>query len=268
MSLFEPWLLKWNLAVDGAPFASLNGHLLPVRANGQPALIKLSHEPEEQAGSLLMAWWRGEGAAPVLAHEGEALLMARATGTRSLAEMARGDQDDTATRILCHVVQRLHAPRGRPPPAVVPLSRWFEPLWASARARTGVFDLAAASARALLESPRDVAVLHGDIHHGNVLDFGESGWLAIDPKGLHGERVFDYANIVCNPDPDSASRPGRFERRIEIIASTAGIDRRRLLHWVLAWAGLSATWKLEDRLPAEGALAIAGLAAAALGRAA
>lgn len=33
-----------------------------------------------------------------------------------------------------------------------------------------------------------MVTLHGDLHHGNVLDFGASGWLAIDPKGLKGER--------------------------------------------------------------------------------
>jgi streptomycin 6-kinase len=33
----------------------------------------------------------------------------------------------------------------------------------------------------------------------DVPDFGARGWLAIDPKGLYGERGFDYANIFCNP---------------------------------------------------------------------
>jgi streptomycin 6-kinase len=42
--------------------------------------------------------------------------------------------------------------------------------------------------------------LHGDLHHENVLDFGERRWLAIDPHGLHGERFFDFANIFTNPD--------------------------------------------------------------------
>ena len=43
------------------------------------------------------------------------------------------------------------------------------------------------------------------------------------------------------------------------------LDRERLLHWVLAWAGLSATWKVEDGERVEGVLAVAGLAAAAAG---
>jgi streptomycin 6-kinase len=42
-------------------------------------------------------------------------------------------------------------------------------------------------------------VLHGDIHHDNVLDFGARGRLAIDPKGLLGERGFEFAIFLPTP---------------------------------------------------------------------
>lgn len=48
-------------------------------------------------------------------------------------------------------------------------------------------------------------------------------------------------------------------------AKAACIDRQRLLQWVLAWAGLSATWMLEDNQDASTTLAVAQLAALALG---
>jgi len=118
------------------------------------------------------------------------------------------------------------------------------------------------AAKSLLASPEDETVLHGDIHHGNILDFDQLGWLAIDPKGLIGERGFDYANVFCNPDIQTARAPGRFERQVGIVADAAGLDRQRLIHWVLAYAGLSAAWCLEDGLASEPPLEIAELAAA------
>jgi streptomycin 6-kinase len=117
-----------------------------------------------------------------------------------------------------------------------------------------------------LSAPREISVLHGDIHHDNILYFGERGWLAIDPKGLTGERGFDYANLFCNPDRATATDPVCFQRRIEVVAEAAGFDRKRLLQWVLAWAGLSAAWLLKDRMPAETPLGVAKLAAAELDR--
>ena len=58
------------------------------------------------------------------------------------------------------------------------------------------------------------AVLHGDVHHGNALDFN-GRWRAIDPKGLFGARTFDHANIFCNPDTESAL--SNFHRRLAIV---------------------------------------------------
>jgi streptomycin 6-kinase len=113
-------------------------------------------------------------------------------------------------------------------------------------------------------SQREVAVLHGDIQHGNILDCGERGWLAINPKGLAGDRGFDYANLLCNPDHRTATPPGRLARRIVLVADTAGLERKRLLRWILAWAGLSAAWHLIDGTSPETALVVGGIAAAQL----
>jgi streptomycin 6-kinase len=167
-----------------------------VRHNGVPAMLKIARADEERRGGALMAWWDGNGAAKVLAQHGEALLLERATGARSLTEMVATGQDDEASRILCEVAARLHAPRAGSPPELVLLARWFEALAPAARTHGGLLAQADSAAQALLADPRDVVVLHGDIHHGNVLDGGERGWLAIDPKGLLGERTFDFVNIL------------------------------------------------------------------------
>ena len=198
--MFDDYLARWGLTPDGAPIATRSSDLLPVRRAGVPAMLKIAREAEERWGGLLMSWWGGDGAARVLAQEGDALLLERATGKGSLVEMARGGRDDEASRIICAVAARLHAPRGCPPPELIPLPRWFAALEPAAARHGGILSLAAATARELLAEPQEVVVLHGDIHHGNVLDFGPRGWLAIDPKRLAGERGFDFANLFCNPD--------------------------------------------------------------------
>ena len=79
-----------------------------------------------------------------------------------------------------------------------------------------------------------------------ALDFGPRGWLAIDPKRVVGERGFDYANLLCNPDLPTTTDPARLLRQSRVIAQAAGLERQRLLQWTLAFAGLSAVWFLED----------------------
>jgi streptomycin 6-kinase len=182
---------------------------------------------------------------------------------RDLAELARSGEDDEASRIICNVVAKLHARKADPPDGLVSLAQWFHAFGPAAAQYGGLLFKAAAAARDLLSAPRDVTVLHGDIHHGNILDFGSRGWLAIDPKGLVGERAFDYANIFCNPDDGVATEPGRLARRATIVAEASGLERARLLKWVLAYAGLSAAWRLEDGELPDLPLAVAGAAAAA-----
>jgi len=264
---FQPWLDLWDLVPDGEAFTTeyTASWLLPVRRRGAPAMLKLAAVPEEIAGGALMEWWDGEGAAQVLARQGEALLLERATGDRSLLDMSRGGEDDAATQIICDAVEVLHRPRAKPlPAALTPLDVWFKALAPAAAAHGGVLVEAHRAAQALLSDPRDVVPLHGDVHHANILDFGERGWLAIDPKCVIGERGYDYANPFCNPDTATALKPGRLDRYLELVSRRATIEPRRLLMWILAYSGLSAAWYLEDGQEAKFDLSIVELAAAAL----
>jgi streptomycin 6-kinase len=270
-SLFEPYLARWGLSADGAPVSTRAARLLPVRKDGAAAMLRITVLDEARGGEVLLGWWEGRGAARLLAAHGDALLTERALGGCSLSDYARTGRDDEATHIICGVVAELHAPREKPFPGLTPLAPWFEALWPAAAAHGGVLARSAKVARELLATPREVGVLHGDIHHDNILDFGARGWLAIDPNQLLGERGFDYANLFCNPDlsdpnPPVAIRRARFLSRLEIVTVRAGLERARLLSWILAWCGLSAAWFLGDGDSADIDLRVAEFALAELDR--
>jgi streptomycin 6-kinase len=135
----------------------------------------------------------------------------------------------------------------------------------AAAARDARFAAPNAMISRLLAEPRDPVVLHGDIHHANVLDFGALGWRAIDPWGFVGERAYDYANIVKNPDMATVTAPGRLQRQIALIAAEAGLEPRRMLQWAFVHAGLSAAWSLKDGDDPARALFVMAAAAAELG---
>ena len=244
MSL-EADLIRWGLTPDGAAIRTPGSDLRPVRWQGRAAMLEVARSAEEVRGHDLMVWLDGQGAARVFRHEGEALLLERLEPIPSLAGWALTGRDDAATRVLCGAAAGVHVARVTPWPDLPGLPRWFRSLEAAQGQGEG-FSLAWATAQRLLSDSRDVRPLHGDLHHGNVLRSPERGWLVIDPKGLIGERTFDFANMLCNPAPDHALRPGRLERQSALIAREAGLDRTRLLAWVGAYAGLSAAWHLED----------------------
>ncbi|WEX75853.1 aminoglycoside phosphotransferase family protein [Sinorhizobium numidicum] len=262
--MFGPLIERWSLEPDGEPIATRSSRLLPVRWRGLPAMLKIARMAEEKSGGRLMRWCDGHGAARVFAEAGDAILLERAESRRSLFHLAMTGSDDAATRIICRTVAMLHAPRATPLPELVPLDRWFEALEPAARAHGGIFEICAGAARFLFTDPHPPTVLHGDIHHGNILDFGARGWLAIDPKGLYGDRGFDYANLFCNPELPVVTAPGRLQKQFAIVLTEARLEAPRLLRWILAYAGLSAAWFLQDGESAENNLVVAEIAAAEL----
>jgi len=111
-----------------------------------------------------------------------------------------------------------------------------------------VFVAAAKKAIQLVEQQKDLTVLHGDLHYGNIVYGQEENWLAIDPKGLIGEVTYDLANLICNPDdmPEISQNRVRVLMLAKHVASEyGGLDYLRLLEWVYVHGALAASWELD-----------------------
>ena len=109
-----------------------------------------------------------------------------------------------------------------------------EPAWQQAK------ELASGLLRATAVS--EVA-LHADLHHDNII--GRSGnWLAIDPKGLFGDPVYDVANVFRNPHGggDLVATSSRIDMLADVFAQRLGWDRRRILCWAAVHSAISAVW--------------------------
>jgi streptomycin 6-kinase len=90
-------------------------------------------------------------------------------------------------------------------------------------------------------------LLHGDLHHFNILS-AEDSWLAIDPKGIVGEPAYEVGAWMRNPIPNIPEPELRrfVWRRLDILADILELDWERLRQWSLAQAVLSAWWSYED----------------------
>ncbi len=237
---------NWHLLDDGEVFTTPSSLLQPVIYRDIKAMLKIPITLEESRGSVLMVGWNGKGAAQIFQYDENALLMERAIGTRSLKQMVINGDEDKANKIICDVAAKLHASECNCIPELIPLQIWFKALKPAADEYGGIFIKCNGIANQLLNPPVETSVLHGDIHYENILDSGTRGWVAIDPKGLFGERGFDFANIFCNPNYEIATSPTRLSRQVKLVAKEAALDPKRLLNWIIAWAGLSATWILND----------------------
>lgn len=242
-----PYIALWNLQPEGAAFETHSSTLQPVRFEGCAAMLKLIKYEDEEQGPAALAYFAGEGAVELLARMGWAHITARASGGANLEEVFRAD-DDAAFGVVCDTLARLHAPRAAPAPeSLIPMRRRFRALFAQ-RARSSVYEQAAQISERLIAVPQNEGVLHGDVNPTNIVWDAARGWLAIDPKGLYGERAYDYAYALMNP-VELAIKPGRLERLARIVSTRTGIPFRRLLDYAAASAALSTIWRIEDGHP-------------------
>ncbi len=113
----------------------------------------------------------------------------------------------------------------------------------------------------LLASPKQLILLHGDLHHDNILKHGNE-WLAIDPKGVVGEAEFELAafdflyinELVTAPDVKKL-----FEKRVELLALKSGLEAQRIKDWVFVRLILMAVWFMEDNGDPSWAIKLAEL---------
>ncbi|MGQ7296827.1 aminoglycoside phosphotransferase family protein [Quadrisphaera sp. KR29] len=93
-------------------------------------------------------------------------------------------------------------------------------------------------------------LLHGDLHHGNVLraghgdGHGQGGWVVIDPHGVVGEAAYEVACAVYNPFQLGQLAAERAVVRCEHLAGACGLPVDRVRGWALVQAVLSAVWSL------------------------
>ena len=211
---------RWALTLE-PPFDPLTyNYAAPaVRADGTRVVLKVGVPCRELATEVeALRLFDGQGAVRLLdadADKGILLLERLMPG----APLLSVPDDGQATGIAASVMQGLRrpAPAGHTFPTV---AEWFAGL-ARLRAQfdggTGPFSTrlveeAEALSAELIQSTAETALLHGDLHHGNILRAGRAPWLAIDPKGVVGDPAFEPSAFLLNPVPQPAESSGAASR--------------------------------------------------------
>ena len=110
-----------------------------------------------------------------------------------------------------------------------------------------LFDSAVAAYQAIKANPHEQKLLHGDLHHENILYAGNDVWKAIDPKGLVTETGSELIPFLMN-NLTGKNIFQTISERIEIFSKETGIDRQRIIQWGTFRSVLSVYWNIEDGL--------------------
>jgi streptomycin 6-kinase len=245
---------RWSLSVaPPVPNLSYNYVAPAIRSDGAEVVLKLgvpSTELRTEIAALRL--YGGRGCAMLLdadADQGHLLLERLRPGT-PLADLA---DDEQATAIAAEIMRQLWrpVPPDHPFPTVARWAAGMQRLRAEFGGGTGPFPVRLVERAErlfadLLSSMDAPVLLHGDLHHWNILAAERQPWLAIDPKGIVGEPAYEVGALLRNRLEVAPDMKRLTARRIDQLAEALGFDRARILAWCLAQAVLSAWWSYED----------------------
>jgi streptomycin 6-kinase len=246
---FHTWVDSWGVGVDRvvetASAVIAFGH-----RNHQPVVLKIVKRPGDEwhSGRACDAF-AGRGVVRAIEHADGAILLERLVPGTPLVTEVR--DDFRATAIIADVIQRM-SPAQAPDtaPTVASCADAFDRYLAenTGHIPNSVVREAQRTYLELAASQGTTRLLHGDLHHYNVLLDEHRGWLAIDPKGVVGERAYELGAALRNPveRPDVFAVPATIEQRVSHFSRTFAIDAERILRWAFAQAVLAALWELED----------------------
>ncbi len=253
----EAYERRWSLVVL-PPFDPLSyNYVAPARrADGSDVVLKLGVPNPELSGEILaLQAYAGRGVVRLLEQDIEqgVLLMESIKPGNPLSDL---ENDDEATRVLAVVMKRmwLPLPADHPFQDTAEWARGLQRLRFAFNGGTGPFpeelvDAAEGLFEELFASTGEPYLLHGDLHHENVLRAGPDSWLAIDPKGMAGEPAYEVGALLHNPWDKMTvwpDLPSILSRRVSILTEILEIDRQRLIAHGLAQAVLSGWWMYED----------------------
>jgi streptomycin 6-kinase len=259
---------RWRLTAL-SPFSTLSyNYAAPaIRADGAAVVLKLGvPNPELSTEIEALRIYAGRGICRLLeaAPDQGVMLLERLQPGAMLTTVI---DDEQATAIAAQVMRQLWRPASAQHnfPTVARWAKGLERLRSTFNGGVGPFparlvEQAERLFAELIQSMAEPMLLHGDLHHFNILSAQREPWLAIDPKGVVGEPAYEVGALLRNPSTRVVGDVQVQTRRVDQLAAELSIDRQRILGWSLAQAVLSGWWSYEDHGHGwEPSLALAGL---------
>jgi streptomycin 6-kinase len=251
----------WGVAIERM-VATQTSMIVHGKRAGTPVVLKIvKQEGDEWRCGELAAKFGGRGVVHVYEHMPGAALFEKLDPGEPLVSLTLAGRDDEATDVIAMLLGRM-AP-GDAPEDCPTVEQWAGAFVRHAgsgdeRMPSLLVEPAQRIYADLCMTQRNPAMLHGDLHHYNVLSDRARGWCAIDVKGVVGELEYEVGAALRNPidRPDLFASLDVVERRLAHFGLVLGLDVSRARGWCFAQAVLSAIWSFEDGHAAEAEAAL------------
>lgn len=243
---------QWNLTqISTVKNLSYNFVASAMQKNN-PVILKISPcgtslDKETQALTAL----QGFGCITILASMPDTILLQKATPGLSLKTLFPSQEKESII-ITANLIKTLHQASLKTTPTknFPTLEHLFRKINSTAPIPLSYLTKALEFKEKLLATSPTQVLLHGDLHHENILLHNKS-WIAIDPKGYLGDPAYETTAFIRNPSPELLEHQNAKSimlARIKTFSQELNISEQRILEYSYIQTILSWIWNLEDNL--------------------
>ena len=194
----------------------------------------------------------GQGAARILEfdRDREAALLERISPGANLKSVCKKDQSE-AVRIAIKVLKRILRPVPEDVSEFISLDRWFDGLKRAIGTKfpQDYAKRALEFYEQLSSDNANIFLLHGDLHHDNILSATREPFLVIDPKGMIGHVGYDIG-VFLNNHHDwlewNTRLEGKLDQAVSDFADAFDLEESVIRKWAFCQMVLSWWWTFDE----------------------
>ncbi len=245
---------SWNFTLESNPYDLYTNFIAPIRLeDGQKAVLKVGFPGDEGVLPEMESLKYFDGQYSVQLLESDATLVAfiieKLTPGTALRDVHLED-DAKATSAALPLLKNVlvPVPEKHNLPSLADWSKVIEQtknMHIKGNVTPAILDKAQEIFDELNGSKEKDMLLHGDLHHDNILSDEDRGWIAIDPKGVIGDPAYNGSRFIINNWSKRTSTE-LLPSRVTAVAEALGYDERRIAGWAYVDLVISNCWSMES----------------------
>lgn len=253
IKLLQKYSEKWSLSNPVHITNTATGYLYRVDTKFGPAVLKIFTKlgiKDESSGTYFLKYCNGKGVVKIYDYDEGAQLLELLHGD-GISHLTARPTNETSLEVFTKIISKVHT-------TVLPstlkklrtvdhLLEVFDRIEIPNKLKY-YFDNAIKLHKSLSKTHIRKVLLHGDLHHENVMKSQMGEYVCFDPKGLIGDPCYEFGTILANPvnRPDITLDPNIFQNRVKYFATKLNLSADRIISFAYVYLCLSIAWSVED----------------------
>ena len=227
-----------------------------------PAVLKLLNEfgqKHEAVSAVFLRACEGLGAARLFEWDQEAHLIERLYGD-NLYQFSKRGEEEKASEEFVAIIKKIHKVSS----SELNIPNFKELFNAYERVSIpeeihDLINLAREKVAELLKSQDQEVLLHGDLHHENIMARSNGEFVCFDSQAWIGDPAYELGTTLKNPwDYPAVSHDAEvFQQRAAFFSKELELPLERIIGYAFVHCCLSICWGIEDKQPYDHSLAVA-----------